>query len=366
MPALTSKLRRDIRYRRSRGTLAGAALAVTAAFLAAAPATAAPPPAPPNTVGVGPATNNFPGAFAQSLLTPDAAPVGANDWNCKPSADHPRPVVLVHGTWENAYNNFSGVAPVLARAGYCVFALNYGRVGLLESGGLGTVLPNTNGVGPIEESAKQLAGFVDAVLRETGAGQVDIVGHSQGGLMARQYLKFEGGANAGDPSKNKVAHLVTLGATNHGTTLDGIGSLDRAIRSLGLDLDPALNYLVGYAPMQQVFDSAVLNRLNAGGDTMPGVDYTVIGTMFDEVTTPFDWTFLKSGPGATVRNVTLQDGCPTDISDHLSIAYSPRAIDWIQHGLDPQGFPESKVRCVGNAPIGGSSDGGPGGTGSAG
>ncbi|MBD0324151.1 MAG: alpha/beta fold hydrolase [Aldersonia sp.] len=343
-----------------------ATIAATVGIVAfAPPAGAAPPPAPPNTVGVGPASNNFVGAFAQSLITPDVAPVGANDWSCEPADQHPRPVVLVHGTWENAYNNWSGVAPVLANAGYCVFALNYGRVGLLEAGGLGTVLPNTNGVAPIEQSAEQLAGFVDAVLAATGAEQVDIVGHSQGGLMARQYLKFEGGADAEDPSENKVAHLVTLGATNHGTTLDGIGTLDRIIRDLGLNLDPLLNYIVGNAPMQQVYDSPLLRNLNAGGDTVPGVDYTIIGTQFDEITNPYQWTFLTAGPGATVRNITLQHGCPVDVSDHLSMSYSPRAIDWIQHALDGTGFPESQVRCVGNAPLGGSSDGGPGGTGSA-
>jgi triacylglycerol esterase/lipase EstA (alpha/beta hydrolase family) len=312
------------------------------------------------TVGTGPANNNFAGALAQSLLTPYVAPVGADNWNCRPSADHPRPVVLVHGTWENAYNNWSGLAPVLANAGYCVFTLNYGRVELLESGGVTTIAPNIHGVGPIEKSSKQLASFVDTVLARTGAPQADVVAHSQGGLVARQYLKFDGGANPTETAKNKVAHLVTIAATNHGTTLDGIGTLDRIIRDLGLDLDPVLNYVVGYAPMQQVYDSPVLNALNAGGDTVPGVDYTVIGSRYDEVTTPYESTFLAAGPGATVRNVTVQDGCPFDISEHASISYSPRTIDLVQNALDPAGFPEAKVRCVANAPIVGSSDGGNG------
>ncbi|MFD4369010.1 hypothetical protein [Rhodococcus sp. NPDC058521] len=48
-----------------------------------------------------------------------------------------------------------------------------------------------------------------------------------------------------------------------------------------------------------------------------------------------------------VHNVTLQDGCGIDVSDHLSMSYSPRAIDWIEHALDPENFTESDVRCVG-------------------
>lgn len=344
---------------------ASAAVAVTAT-VALAPAASAAPLPQDSTVGTGLPSNNFPDAFAKGLFAPNAAPVGANDWNCKPDDAHPQPVVLVHGTWENAYNIWSGAAPILKDEGYCVFALNYGKAGIVEKGGVGSILPGVNGTGAIEQSAKELARFVDAVLATTGASKVDLVGHSQGGLMARQYLKFEGGANLEDPTKNKVDKTVTLGATNHGTQLLGIASLDRAIRDVsGIDLDPALDYVVGQAPIQQVFDSPLLLALNADGDTVPGIDYTVIGTRYDEVTNPYEWTFLEEGPGAKVHNVTLQDGCGIDVSDHLSMAYSPRAIDWIKHALDPENFTESDVRCVGNAPIGGSSNGGPLGTGSA-
>ncbi|NLU84326.1 alpha/beta fold hydrolase [Rhodococcus sp. HNM0569] len=336
------------------------AAATVGALGLASPAAAYPAvPAPENsTVGTGPANTNFPAAFAQSFVTPDAAPIGANDWDCKPSAEHPRPVVLVHGTWENAYDNWSGVAPALKAEGYCVFALNYGKSDLVNKGGAGEVLPNTNGTKAIELSAKELATYVDAVLDRTGAEQVDLVGHSQGGIAARQYLKFEGGTDASDPSKNKVKNVVTLGATNHGTSLLGIGTLDRQIRDLGLNLDPALDYVVGESGIQQVYDSPFLNALNEGGDTQPGVNYTVIGTRYDEVTNPYEWTFLEAGPDATVRNVTLQDGCAADLSDHLSMTYSPRAIDWIKHGLDPEGFAADQVVCTGNSPVFGNSEGG--------
>ena len=45
---------------------------------------------------------------------------------CTPSAAHPYPVVLVHGTFENA-SMWAAVAPQIRAAGYCVFALNYGN-----------------------------------------------------------------------------------------------------------------------------------------------------------------------------------------------------------------------------------------------
>src|SRR5690349_4411054 len=60
------------------------------------------------------------------LADPTAAPPGANDFSCKPSAAHPEPVVLVHGLGANMGENWASYAPLLANHGYCVFALTYG------------------------------------------------------------------------------------------------------------------------------------------------------------------------------------------------------------------------------------------------
>ncbi|MFF0490009.1 esterase/lipase family protein [Nocardia sp. NPDC004068] len=285
-----------------------------------------------DTVGYGPASTSFIGAFGYSLLNPNAAPPGTNDWGCKPTAQHPEPVVLIHGTWESAYDNFAYISQPIHDAGYCVFTLNYGQANLIEGGGLGSVLPGANATENIAESAKQIGAFVDRVLAATGSQKVNIIGHSQGGTVSRQYLKFEGGAS-------KVHHLLTFSATNHGTTLDGIGALGRAINNLGIDVLGLVEIFVGHSGIQQTVGSDFINNLNAGGDTVPGVDYTVVGTRYDEISTPYDLTFLKAGPGATVRNITLQDGCEQDVSDHLTIMYSPRALSIILNTLDPAQTP---------------------------
>jgi len=98
-------------------------------------------------VGAGPEVAAYLAAFAYGVLHPDASPPGANDWNCRPTQEHPRPVVLAHGTWLNAYDSFAYLAPRLVRAGFGVFALNYGQANVLEGGGLGAILPGRNGVG---------------------------------------------------------------------------------------------------------------------------------------------------------------------------------------------------------------------------
>lgn len=292
-----------------------------------------------DTVGHGPTQTAFLSAFAHGLFNADVAPPGANDWNCTPSAEHPRPVLLVHGTWMNAYNGFAFMGQPIKDAGFCTFTFNYGRANLVQGGGLGSVLPGTMGTGYIQDSAKQLAVFVDRVLDATGAPEVDIIAHSQGGSMSNWYTKFEGGAD-------KVAKLITYGATHHGTTLDGIGALGRAVNNFGIDILGFIEIFVGHSGIQQTVGSDFVNELNAGGDTVPGVDYTVVGTRYDEVTTPFDLTFLKSGPAAPVRNITLQDGCEQDLSDHLTMMYSPRALSIALQSLDPVQFPA--LQCTFN------------------
>ncbi|QIS19694.1 hypothetical protein [Nocardia terpenica] len=68
---------------------------------------------------------------------------------------------------------------------------------------------------------------------------MNIVGESQGGVMSRWYLKNDGSAAEAD-------HEITFGAANH-------------------------------------------------GDTPPGIDYTIVGTGYNEITAPYDLTFPRAG-----------------------------------------------------------------------
>ncbi|MFC8917538.1 esterase/lipase family protein [Streptomyces sp. NPDC057116] len=277
-------------------------------------------------------------AFLASIRQPDAAPPGANDWNCKPTEKHPRPVVLIHGTYENAYNNWSELSPKLKEEGYCVFAGNFGAP-------MGEVI---KGKAAIPESAKEVARFVDRVLTRTGAEQVDLVGHSQGGgILPRYYLKFEGGADAQDPSKNKVNHLVGISPSNHGTMMTGLATIAKAMRIL----DPVAKF-GGQALKDQTIGSDVNRRLDAGGDTMPGVTYTTLVTMYDEVVNPYHRQYIHdSGPTNRVKNITLQDHCPVDLTDHIGSSYDPFANGLVLKALDPTYKPKHRDRCRPIAPV---------------
>lgn len=332
----------------SAGTVAAVlALAVTALVGVvgiAAPAAAAPTakdgrladlgkrlPAVADTVGVGPRQTGFVPAYVFSQLNPQAAPVGANDFGCKPKNGQ-NPVVLLHGTYQNAYNDWSGLAPVLKKAGYCVFTPNYGRTDLQDRAGALALLPAVHGVADIRRSARQVGAYIDRVRVATGAPQVDLVGHSQGGLVARQWMEFEGGVNPKDPSQNEVGRVVTISTPHHGTTLLGMANLALALDSAGLPMMKIGEWSSGYAPIQQAVESPLVGRLNKQGFPQ-GIPLTTVATRYDEVVNPFRTAFM---PGAT--NVALQDGCPQDTSDHLSITYSPRTISIVLRALDSERF----------------------------
>src|SRR5687768_14301232 len=105
----------------------------------------------------GPELRDFASALLYSVADPHASPAGANDWDCLLTQAHPRPVVLVHGTIENAFNDFAQLSPMLKRAGYCVFAPHYG-------GYEGTPF---RAMTDIPTSARQLSDFIDLVLDAT-------------------------------------------------------------------------------------------------------------------------------------------------------------------------------------------------------
>ncbi len=253
--------------------------------------------------------------LAAGITAPNTPPPGSNIAGCTPSSAHPYPVVLVHATMINMDFNWQALSPMLYNAGYCVYAFNYGAT----PSGLGIF----DGLGDIATSAQQLATEVNSVLATTGASQVDIVGHSQGGMMPRYYIQDLGGAS-------KVHELVGIAPSNYGTTLDGLASLANALGGLGFNVNSLVSSLGGPALTEQEQGSAFLTALNANGDTVPGVKYVVIESDHDEVVTPYTNAFLK-GPGA--QNILVQDQCPSDPVGHIGMVYDQTVLDDVMNAL---------------------------------
>jgi triacylglycerol lipase len=219
----------------------------------------------------------------------EISPPGANDWSCKPSAEHPYPVILVPGTFESMAKNWITLSPYLKDAGYCVFALNYGE---------------TNGVyatAPVADSARELAPFVDAVRAATGAKKVNLVGHSQGGMMPR------------------------IAPSNHGT--EGV-----IVPPPSFLPETNFDALGCAACADQQVGSPFMQKLNSIGDTLAGPSYTVISTRYDEIVIPYNSQFL-AGPARQVTNITIQDKCPADVFEHDQTPNDPVVHQLVAHAL---------------------------------
>jgi triacylglycerol esterase/lipase EstA (alpha/beta hydrolase family) len=227
---------------------------------------------------------------------------GVNSWDCRPTAAHPEPVVLVHGTFGDRRHLLEPLSAALLGQGYCVFSLDYGNRATQD----------------IPTSARTLAAFTDKVLAATGAARVSMVGHSQGGMMPRYYVKYLGGAD-------KVDDLVGLVPSNHGTDDTGPGN----------PITEAAFGVACPACVQQSAGSPFLTDLNAGDETPGDISYTQVTTRYDEVVTPYLSAYLA--PGDSTTNITLQDLCPGDLSEHVLIPTDPVAIQLVLDALGRTG-----------------------------
>lgn len=164
-------------------------------------------------------------------------------------------------------------------------------------------------------STQQLADEVATVLDRTGAGKVDLVGHSQGGLLIKNFV-------AQDKS-DRVANVVQLAPSTHGTTFSGLADF---IGPIGNSVDingwkpvkdviyTAASTLAWPSLAQQTVGSRFLEKLDKLPDTKPGVDYLVVSTKDDMVATPYRAQFITAAPGSTAVNMEVHSlpGVPRD------------------------------------------------------
>lgn len=125
---------------------------------------------------------------------------------------------------------------------------------------------------PIPVQAARLAERVAELKAATGAAQVDLVGHSMGGLICAWYLQELGGAA-------HVRRLVTLGTPWRGTRIAVFG-----LRREARDLLPGSEIVQGLGPpavpttaLWSPDDTIVLPPAHARRDALPGVELPGIG-----------------------------------------------------------------------------------------
>lgn len=165
-------------------------------------------------------------------------------------SSHP-PILLVHGLACNRGNWF-WFKRQLRRHGYRVYTMDC-----------------TPPVSRIGHYASQVHDAVEEILGATGARQLVLIGHSQGGLVIRAYLDRYGAA--------KIAKIITLGSPHLGTFLAnlavGYNAVDMRLKSPWLG-ELAVREMSGRGPAYRKFsclftyhDNLVAPQLNA---VLPG------------------------------------------------------------------------------------------------
>ncbi len=214
-----------------------------------------------------------------------------------PSAESvgPNPVLIVAGTLSPEF----ALDPLKARLqadGFTVYTM---------------ALPDA-GLGDIAVASEAVATKVDQIRAATGSPRVDLIGHSQGGLENRYYMKFLGGST-------KVGTYVSLGTPQYGAAAANLISFF----ALG-------NCLWITGCQQMSIGSSFLANLNAGDDTPGGARYVALYTIFDELVQPF--TNAKIYDGAT--NISLQSKCPLRVVGHLGLILDGAVYGLIKTSLE--------------------------------
>ena len=256
------------------------------------------------------------GLFLLSGGNATAAPSsGFNDWSCRPSAAHPRPVVLLHGLGGNGPGHFSFLGPFLAGQGYCAFAPTYGQA---------TPAIPVGGTVSIERSAPEIAQFLARVRSTTGASKLDLIGHSEGAFQALWGPKFQGYAST-------VNTVVALAPPTHGTTFGGLVSFGDVLGLRPL-VDLVLNTFGCQFCDEAITNGSAVKKLTTGPIAQPGISYTILASRSDMLVTPTETSFVRE---TGVNNAYVQDTCPADPVGHIGMAFDTGIAQMIANALDP-------------------------------
>lgn len=148
----------------------------------------------------------------------------------------------------------------------------------------------------IDTYVEPLAQRIDAVLAETGAPQLILVGHSMGGLVARAYLRRHGA--------QRVARLITLGTPHAGSRLAALG-----IGQNSRQMEPGSVWLTALA-LETVLPETVVIHSPHDNYVMPQSNLLLPGAINHPLNGLGHLSMLYSPRVATALLATL-NGCNT-------------------------------------------------------
>ncbi len=162
------------------------------------------------------------------------------------------------------------------------------------------VAPPGGGTGDLRAAAEGLNRAARAALDRTGADSVDVVGYSAGGVIARLWVRDDGGAAL-------ARRVLTLGSPHHGTD----------VAALAVEV-------AGGCPTaceQLTPDSDLLRRLNTGDETPAGPEWITVRSTADRVVVPTESAELSGA-----LNLEVQRFCPDATTSHGALPAAPAVV----------------------------------------
>jgi pimeloyl-ACP methyl ester carboxylesterase len=229
-----------------------------------------------------------------------------------PTVAQKNPVIIVGGTMASEILYWILEARLRAD-GYTVEFFELPELGLMD----------------IHKSAQQLSYKVADVLLRTGAPKVNLIGHSQGGITSRTYVR--------DFGPNAVESLITLGSPHQGVNIDK-GSI--------LELLATVLFSCASTPQpavcqQLLHGSPLIKEINQRPAGDP-IYYTSLLTKNDIFVTPYTFGVMDNcdrtnAAGQALKcNVLVQDvdQCPTNLVDHIGLASNGVVYSGIRQALE--------------------------------
>jgi len=167
--------------------------------------------------------------------------------------------------------------------------------------------PSEGGTGDLRVQAKRLAKLAQLMIDRTGVGSVDVVGYSAGGVIARIFVRDDGGDSV-------VRRVLTLGSPHHGTDVATLAA------QVGGGCPKACE--------QMVVDSDLVRHLNAGDETPDGPRWVTVRTEGDRTVTPSESAELSGA-----LNIVIQDVCPGSTATHAGLPSDPVVLATVDSAL---------------------------------
>ena len=249
-------------------------------------------------------------ASAPVSVTPQAAPQDAKEWG-----SNQLPVLLLHGFRSNG-DEWATMAKALNNIGIPVDTPTFDTIS------------NEN----LCLEAVELEGILTRFKNATGRSKVIVIGHSQGGVVARAYMQF-----GPKPSEFSDRLLPYVGSLNHPNGQQGTACYD------AFDGKPAfynrdIAKLITYGTPHKGADACTLGACNAYSLLRPGNGLLALLNSFDLFPLPENLSIVNlrgrtngSADDDCVVSTSSQDMRDQSNGYYVAGLEVPDTVDWVRH-----------------------------------